>query len=186
VYLTSEDVQDILHLLDTLPFGELHLRTESFHLSVRRAADGEWTQTTQVLVPPRIEAPAVASTGDRPPASPAAAPTATAPTATAPTATTPTATTPTAATAAGRGDRLIEVRTPLPGTFYRAPRPGSPPFVEVRSEVDTDTVVGIIETMKLMNSVYAGARGTVAELCVADAGFAGQGTVLMRIDPGPA
>lgn len=180
MYLTSDDVRDILHLLDTLPFGELHLRTENFHLSLQRAADGEWTQTTQVLNPPRIVAPAVpgtveastveastveASTGESPPAVPGAAPT--------------------AAVRTGRSDRLIEVPAPLPGTFYRAPRPGSPPFVEVGSEVDADTVVGIIETMKLMNSVCAGGHGTIAELCVADAGFAGQGAVLMRIDPGP-
>lgn len=169
MYLTSDDVQDILHLLDTLPFGELHLRTESFHLSVRRAADGEWTQTTQVLLQPKIAAPAgpgavETSTGESPPATPGAAPT--------------------AAAAAGPSDRLVEVHAPLPGTFYRAPRPGSPPFVEVGSEVTADTVVGIIETMKLMNSVCAGRGGTIAELCVADAGFAGQGAVLMRIDPG--
>ena len=78
MYLTSDDVQDILRLLDTLPFGELHLRTESFHLSVRRAADGEWTQTTQVLLQPKIAAPAgpgavEASTGESPPATPGAA-----------------------------------------------------------------------------------------------------------------
>lgn len=169
MYLTSDDVQDILHLLDTLPFGELHLRTESFHLSVRRAADGLWTQTMQVLLQPKIAAPAgpgagETSTGESPPATPGAAPT--------------------TAEAAGPSGRLVEVHAPLPGTFYRAPRPGSPPFVEVGSEVTADTVVGIIETMKLMNSVCAGRGGTIAQLCVADAGFAGQGAVLMRIDPG--
>lgn len=173
MYLTSDDVQDILHLLDTLPFGELHLRTESFHLSLRRAADGEWTQTTQVLAPPRI--------------APAAAP-ATAETTMGETSTGETSTgksPPSPAAPAGHGGRLTEVPAPLPGTFYRAPRPGSPPFVEVGSEVNADTVVGIIETMKLMNSVYAGHRGTIAELCVADAEFVRQGAVLMRIDPGP-
>jgi acetyl-CoA carboxylase biotin carboxyl carrier protein len=168
VYLTSDDVQDILHLLDTLPFGELHLRTESFQLSLQRAADGEWAQTTQVLTPPRIK---------NPPGAPAAG----APAAGAPAAG---SSAPAAAVPAGRSDLLIEVPAPLPGTFYRAPRPGSPPFVEVGTEVGADTVVGIIETMKLMNSVYAGHRGTIAELCVADAELAGQGTVLMRIDPG--
>ncbi len=83
-------------------------------------------------------------------------------------------------------DGLAEVRAPLPGTFYRAPRPGAPPFVELGSPVGPDTVVGIVETMKLMNSVCAGRRGTVAELCVADAEFTPQDAVLMRIEPGPA
>ena len=72
-------------------------------------------------------------------------------------------------------------RAPLPGTFYRAPRPGAAPFVEVGSRVDPDTVVGIVETMKLMNSVSAGAHGTVAEICLGNAEFAANGTTLLRI-----
>jgi acetyl-CoA carboxylase biotin carboxyl carrier protein len=73
------------------------------------------------------------------------------------------------------------VRAPLLGTFYRAPRPGAPPFVAVGSLVRPDTVVCIIETMKLMNSVTAGVSGTVTEILLANAQFAEQDTVLMRI-----
>ena len=79
------------------------------------------------------------------------------------------------------GDRLVAVRAPLPGTFYRAPRPGAAPFVEVGSRVGADTVVGIVETMKLFNSVTAGAAGTVAEICLDNAGFADRGATLLRI-----
>ena len=85
----------------------------------------------------------------------------------------------------GEAAGLVAVRAPLPGTFYRAPRPGAEPFVEVGSRVGPDTVVGIVETMKLMNSVYSGADGTVAEICLANAEFAAQGVALMRIRPGP-
>jgi acetyl-CoA carboxylase biotin carboxyl carrier protein len=67
-----------------------------------------------------------------------------------------------------RDPRLLEVRAPLLGTFYRAPKPGAPPFVEVGAKVDADTIVGIIEVMKLMNTVRAGARGVVREICAAD------------------
>ena len=81
----------------------------------------------------------------------------------------------------GRGRELVAVRAPLPGTFYRAPRPGAAPFVEVGSRVAADTVVGIVETMKLMNSVTAGVDGTVAVICVANAEFAPHGTTLLRI-----
>ena len=56
------------------------------------------------------------------------------------------------------GEGLVAVRAPLPGTFYRAPRPGAAPFVEVGSRVGADTVVGIVETMKLFNSVTADAQ----------------------------
>jgi acetyl-CoA carboxylase biotin carboxyl carrier protein len=76
---------------------------------------------------------------------------------------------------------LTDVRAPLLGTFYRAPRPGAPPFVDVGSRVQQDTVVGIVETMKLMNSVAAGVSGTVTEILLANAQFAEQGAVLMRI-----
>jgi acetyl-CoA carboxylase biotin carboxyl carrier protein len=76
---------------------------------------------------------------------------------------------------------LVAVRAPLPGTFYRAPRPAAAPFVEVGSRVGADTVVGIVETMKLFNSVTAGAAGTVAEICLGNAEFADRGATLLRI-----
>jgi acetyl-CoA carboxylase biotin carboxyl carrier protein len=79
----------------------------------------------------------------------------------------------------------VAVRAPLPGTFYRAPRPGAAPFVEVGSRVSADTVIGIVETMKLMNSVAAGVAGTVAEFCLANAEFAAHGATLMRIRADP-
>ncbi len=79
------------------------------------------------------------------------------------------------------GQELVAVRAPLPGTFYRAPRPGAAPFVEVGSRVSADTVIGIVETMKLMNSVHAGVAGTVAEFCVQNAEFAAHGATLLRI-----
>jgi acetyl-CoA carboxylase biotin carboxyl carrier protein len=75
------------------------------------------------------------------------------------------------------------VVAPLPGTFYRAPRPGAAPFVEVGDEVGEDTVVAIVETMKLMNSVHAGTRGRVARICLENAELAAQGTALMLIEP---
>jgi acetyl-CoA carboxylase biotin carboxyl carrier protein len=164
VELTSEDVRDILQLLDGLPYRELTLETASFRLSLRRGADGGWTQSTEVLAEPAVSAvPAGPST----PAAPVVAPSP-----------------PGAESAAvSAADGLVDVRAPLLGTFYRAPRPGAAPFVSVGSEVAPDTVVCIIETMKLMNSVTAGISGTVAEILANNAQFAGQGSVLMRVRP---
>jgi acetyl-CoA carboxylase biotin carboxyl carrier protein len=76
---------------------------------------------------------------------------------------------------------VIEIRPPIMGTFYRAPKPGAAPFVEVGSQVEAETVVGIVETMKLMNSVYAGARGTVSEICAANGELVDAQRVLMRL-----
>jgi acetyl-CoA carboxylase biotin carboxyl carrier protein len=76
---------------------------------------------------------------------------------------------------------LHDLSSPLLGTFYRAPKPGAPSFVEVGSQVEADTIVGIIEVMKLMNTVRAGVRGTVAEILVADGVLAEYGETLMRV-----
>ena len=62
----------------------------------------------------------------------------------------------------------IVVRAPMVGTFYRAPEPGAPPFVEVGQTVEADATVCIIEVMKLMNSIPAGARGVVTQVLVDD------------------
>ncbi|MBO0770355.1 MAG: acetyl-CoA carboxylase biotin carboxyl carrier protein subunit [Actinobacteria bacterium] len=156
--MTAEDVQDILRLLDTLPFTEFELETSRFTLSLRRAGNGVWERETQVHGEPRRD-PA----GQNPlPQAPA----------------------PAAPEPARPGEHLI--LAPLPGTFYRAPQPGAPPFVEPGSQVSRDTVVAIIETMKLMNPVYPPAAGTISEVCVRNGEFAAAGAVLMRMaaDPG--
>lgn len=78
---------------------------------------------------------------------------------------------------------LAAVHPPLPGTFYRAPQPGAPPFVAVGDSVGPETVVAIIETMKLMNPVHAGAAGTVEAILVDNARPVEAGAVLMTIRP---
>ena len=78
---------------------------------------------------------------------------------------------------------LAEVVSPLLGIFYRAPKPGEPPFVEVGSKVNEETVVGIVEVMKLMNSVHAGVKGEVVEILAANATLVEYGEVLLRVRP---
>lgn len=75
------------------------------------------------------------------------------------------------------------IRAPMVGVFYHAPKPGDPPFVGPGSQVGPHSVVGIIETMKLMNSITAGQHGRVTEIIVPDATFVEAGAVLMRIEP---
>ncbi len=79
---------------------------------------------------------------------------------------------------------LAEVVSPLLGIFYRAPKPGEPPFVEVGSKVGEDTVIGIIEVMKLMNSVRAGVKGEVVEILAENAALVEFDEVLLRLRPG--
>jgi acetyl-CoA carboxylase biotin carboxyl carrier protein len=73
------------------------------------------------------------------------------------------------------------IAAPMVGTFYRASAPGEPPFVDVGSAVEPDTVVGLIEVMKMMNSIPAGVSGTIAEVCVDDAQVVEEGAPLFRV-----
>jgi len=77
----------------------------------------------------------------------------------------------------------LVIRAPLPGTFYRAPQPGAAAFVEVGSAVEPDTVVAIVETMKLMTSVIAGCSGIVEEIVAENAKMVDADAVLMRVKP---
>ena len=78
---------------------------------------------------------------------------------------------------------LAEVASPLLGIFYRAPRPGEPPFVDIGSSVEEDTVIGIVEVMKLMNSVHAGVKGKIVEILCENGALVEYGDVMLRVRP---
>jgi len=83
------------------------------------------------------------------------------------------------------GTALLPVLCPLVGIFYVAPKPGEPSFVELGSKVEEDTVIGIIEVMKLMNTVRAGVKGEVTEILVKNGAAVEYGQILMRVRPEP-
>ncbi len=78
---------------------------------------------------------------------------------------------------------LLEVPSPMVGTFYRAPAPDAPPYVEKGQRVSKGDVVCIIEAMKLMNELECEVEGTVVEVCVENAQPVEYGQVLFRVDP---
>lgn len=78
---------------------------------------------------------------------------------------------------------LVAVTAPLLGTFYRAPAPGAPPFVEVGSLVEEGDMICIIEVMKLMNEVPAPCKGRVVEIYAENASLVEYGQTLIVIDP---
>jgi len=78
---------------------------------------------------------------------------------------------------------LISVKSPTPGTFYAAPGPGAPPFIQVGSRVEPTTVVGVIEAMKIFNEIQAECRGAVAEICVENQQPVEYDQVLLKVDP---
>jgi acetyl-CoA carboxylase biotin carboxyl carrier protein len=78
---------------------------------------------------------------------------------------------------------LATIDSPMLGTFYRAEGPGKSPYVEVGSEVEPDSIVCIIEVMKMMNSVPAGVSGTIVAVCSDNAQLVEYGEPLFRVQP---
>ena len=150
--LTAADVAEIMRLVEQSGFDELTLEIDGMKLSLRRGASaGSGADGAAQVL--AAEAPTV-------PVAPA----------------TPAPLSPRAA-----DPNVHDVASPLLGTFYRAPKPGAPPFVEVGAQVEEETVVAIIEVMKLMNTVRAGVRGTVAEILLSDGALAEYGETLLRV-----
>ena len=160
--LTAKDVAEITRLLEESDFLELRLEHEGFKLTLRRAgARSEDTDTASAA-----HAAAASHAAAALPAAGALPATSGSLSATVP---------------ATADPSLIDVTAPLLGIFYRSPLPGAAPYVEVGSVLEEDTVIGIIEVMKLMNSVRAEVRGTVVEILVADGSAVEQGQVLLRV-----
>jgi acetyl-CoA carboxylase biotin carboxyl carrier protein len=78
---------------------------------------------------------------------------------------------------------LVEITSPMVGTFYRAPAPEAPPYVEVGSRVVKGQTLCILEAMKLMNELESEVQGVVTEVCVENSEPVEYGQVLFRIEP---
>jgi acetyl-CoA carboxylase biotin carboxyl carrier protein len=75
----------------------------------------------------------------------------------------------------------VVIPAPLMGRFYPRPEPGAELYVSVGSEVQEDTVIGLIEVMKLFNTVQAGVRGVITEICAPEGEFLDYGSPLFRV-----
>jgi acetyl-CoA carboxylase biotin carboxyl carrier protein len=77
----------------------------------------------------------------------------------------------------------LEIKSPMIGTFYRAPSPEAAPYVEVGTEVNPDTVVCIIEAMKVMNEIKAEAKGVITQVLIENAKPVEFGQPLFKLRP---
>jgi len=89
---------------------------------------------------------------------------------------------PPAASASGESD-LLEITSPMVGTFYRSPAPDAPSYVEKGKRVSRGDTLCIIEAMKLMNELESEVDGTIVEILVENAHPVEYGQVLFRVDP---
>jgi acetyl-CoA carboxylase biotin carboxyl carrier protein len=162
--LSYDDVQNILKIIDGSTLEEVHLEIGDLKLVVRRHAAPGGAGTLPAQTPAFTARSTSAQDGVT---TQAASTSATRP-----------------AAAPRRHPDGMAVTAPMVGTFYRAPAPGAPPFVEVGSLVTEDDTVCILEVMKLMNSIKAGCRGRVVEVCVENATLVEFGATLIVIEPG--
>jgi acetyl-CoA carboxylase biotin carboxyl carrier protein len=80
-------------------------------------------------------------------------------------------------------EELIDIKSPIVGTFYAAPSPDSEPYVKVGTDVNPDTVVCIVEAMKVMNEIKAECTGTIAKIMATNGKAVEYGQVLFKVRP---
>ncbi len=149
--LTAADIAEIARLLDESHFTDLKLETGGLKLRIRREG-GNW-------------APRYVEDEDEPAEAPSPSP----------------EPMPLGQEAGAARAGEVDVPAPLLGNFYEAPRPGDPPFVQPGDAVSEETVIGIIEVMKLMNPIRAGVAGTVVAILVQNGAAIEEGEALIRV-----
>ena len=149
--LTAADIAEIARLLDESHFTDLKLETGGLKLRIRREGGG-WAPRYEDEDEEVAEG---ASSGSEP--------------------------MPLGQEAGAARAGEVDVPAPLLGNFYEAPRPGDPPFVQPGDAVTEETVIGIIEVMKLMNPIRAGVAGTVVALLAPNGSAVEEGQALIRV-----
>lgn len=151
--LTAADIAEIARLLDESHFTDLKLETGGLKLRIRREG-GRWAPAIEEDEDEAAPAPSPAAEREPEPIGQEAG-------------------------AARVGE--VDVPAPLLGNFYEAPRPGDPPFVNPGDKVSEETIIGIIEVMKLMNPIRAGVAGTVVAILAQNGAAIEEGQPLIRV-----
>lgn len=152
-YVDINQIRELVRVAEESGVGEIVVEEEGARIAVRMPG--------AVAAAPAAPVAAAAPAAAAPVAAPAAAP----------------------AAAASRPANWYCVTSPMVGTFYAAPAPGEPAFVQVGDEVAANQTLCIVEAMKLMNEIGAEEMGTVREVCVEDATPVEFGTPLFYIEP---
>ena len=177
--INQEDIFLILKLLEESPFDELQLDTGDIRLHAKKKAGGRAPENAGPGDQPSSPGTGLETTGfgvsreapgDQPLPGTEAARAAG------------------VQSLAGEKARegLVAIKAPMLGTFYRTPKPGSPPFVEVGAVVKEEDPVCIIEVMKLFNTVKAGVQGRVARICAEQGQLVEYQQVLFLVEKGAA
>lgn len=162
--ITLDDIKVALAIVENGEGSEITLRADDIELIIRRGPSG-------MAATPPAPLPAIA----HPPTALAAAPETAGPTSTQSSAA--------ASAKSAPSPTAIALLAPLTGVIYRAPAPGEPPFVTPGASVGEDTVVCIIDVMKVMNLIKAPAAGRIAQVGVQDGQLVSKGDVILWVEP---
>jgi len=160
-----KDIKAIIDLMKKNSISEFELERQDFKIKLKRGSNGgsggHDEGTVISYLPPQASLPVTAVPHPSPAPSAAGTP----------------------AAEPGHDSNEVEIQSPMIGTFYTSPSPEAPEYVEVGSEVHPDTVVCIIEAMKVMNEIKAEIRGVVTKMLVENAKPVEFGQPLFRIRP---
>lgn len=148
-----KEIKKIVEMMTENDLAEFLLEEEAFTLQLKRGTAGVMTQ--MVSAPQMMAAPAAAPAAVAAPAA--------------------------AAVDANAG--LIEIKSPMVGTFYSSPSPESPAFVQIGQDVTADTIVCIIEAMKVMNEIQSEVKGKIKKILVDNATPVQFGQALFLVEP---
>lgn len=152
-----KDIKRIVELMKNNDLTEFSMKDDVFELEMKRGSDQQVVVAAAPATAPMMAPVAVAD----PAAVPAAAP----------------------PVEADENDGLIEIPSPIVGTFYRRPAPDAENFTEIGSEITEETVVCIIEAMKVMNEIKAEVKGIIRKILVDDATPVQYGQSLYLVEP---
>lgn len=166
--MTNKEIHDLIKLVNRLDLSEFKLRDGDFEMSIRTKLYGKKTRTDGQSIPVMAmsAAPAVHQIPVAQPDAPTAA-----------------AEVPEGGSAESEDAGLVEVKSPIVGTFYRSPSPDKPPYLKVGDTIDVGTVVCIVEAMKLFNEIESEVSGKVVKVVVEDASPVQYDQVLFMVDP---
>jgi len=139
--LELKDIKAIIDLMRKNDLSVFEMEKDGFRLKLQKGAGEQQAVFAAPVLPQMIAAPAAAGATALPAEE-----------------------APAAGSAPAATDTMREITSPMVGTFYRAASPESPPFIDVGREVNEDTVVCIIEAMKVMNEIKAEVKGVIAEV----------------------
>jgi acetyl-CoA carboxylase biotin carboxyl carrier protein len=165
--LSEDDVLHILKLIDESKFDYFQLEVGELKITVSKGEPIPVSAASQSAAASQSHGAAVAQAAKPAPAAPPPA----------------TQSAPPQGAAQAATEGLVPVTAPLLGTFYVAPEPGAPPFVQVGAAVTEDTTVGLIEVMKVFNSVRASVSGTVVQVVAQNGQFVEYGQTLFLVKP---